>query len=174
MAVIDFTTALTHEDIMQLIRSGSASWKELVLTSMGAYALYKAVCAAFDVWRSTRSPLRNLKTPADPPHWMFGHIRTMLSCESNEVQERWVAHLGETFAIRSLFGVSHMDNFASVEVECRTLTNVSAQRYQLVTADLRANTHILFASNIFQKSAPRRRGLRRILGEGMIHAVLVV
>lgn len=48
-----------------------------------------------------------------------------------------------------------------------TRLDPDVQRYQLVTTDLRANTHILFASNIFQKSAPRRRGLRRIVGEGV-------
>lgn len=107
MAVIDFAavTAPTRDDVLRLVHSASESWKELILGSVGAYAAYKLAGFVLDVWRSTRSPLRNLKTPTESAHWIFGHMRTMLSGESNEMQERWVAQLGETFAIRSLFGV---------------------------------------------------------------------
>ncbi|KZV96650.1 cytochrome P450 [Exidia glandulosa HHB12029] len=137
----------TREDVLRLVHFAADAWKELVLASLGVYATYKLAGAALDLWHSTQSPLRDLRTPSEPAHWMFGHMRTMLNCNSNEIQERWTAQLGETFAIRSLFG-----------------------RYQLVTTDLRSNTHVLFASNVFQKSAPKRRGLRKLMGEGALWA----
>ncbi|KZV95960.1 cytochrome P450 [Exidia glandulosa HHB12029] len=134
---------LTREDVLRVLES--TSWPQLAVAGVGSFVAYNVLSFAYDYWVKSRSPLRALPGPKESANWIYGHMKIMLSSGSNEVQERWVKELGGTFAIRSLFG-----------------------KFQLVTTDTRANTHILFASHIFQKPETVRRATKRMLGEGIL------
>ncbi|KZV95955.1 cytochrome P450 [Exidia glandulosa HHB12029] len=125
----------------------TASWTQLVGAGVGSLVAYEVLSFLYDYWTKSRSPLRELPSPKERPSWIFGHMKMMFECESHAVQERWVTELGGTFAIRSLFG-----------------------KYELVTTDARALTHILFATHNFPKPESGRRATRRSLGEGILFA----
>ena len=93
----------------------------------------------------------------------------MLSGEGNDVQNAWAREYGETFAIRSLLGVRESRNAWR-----RACVLMFVQTYQLITADTRAVTHILFASHIFQKDTNRRRMIIRFFGEGTKSFTVVI
>ncbi|KZV96634.1 cytochrome P450 [Exidia glandulosa HHB12029] len=133
----------SRDDLLRALES--VPWTQVALGGAGAYTAYSVGSFVYDYWRKSRSPLRDLPHPKEPANWIFGHLRVMFSSENNEIQERWVEELGETFAMRTLFG-----------------------KYQLVTTDTRANTHVLFASHVFQKSELTRRATKRFLGEGVL------
>ncbi|KZV95952.1 cytochrome P450 [Exidia glandulosa HHB12029] len=136
---------LTREEVLRVL--DSTSWPQLAVLGVGSFVAYNVLSSVYNYWVKSRSPLRALPQPKESANWMYGHMEVMLNSESNEVQERWIKELGGTFAIRSLFGT-----------------------YQLVTTDTRANTHVLFASHIFQRSDAVRRATKRMLGEGILYA----
>ncbi|EJD37741.1 cytochrome P450 [Auricularia subglabra TFB-10046 SS5] len=123
----------------------SLSWAQLALAAVSSYVAYQFVSEAYGYWRKSRSPLRHLPGPRTGGNFLFGHLRVMFGGEGNEVQRGWAKDYGETFSIRGMLG-----------------------KYQLITTDTRANTHILFASHVFQKPAGQRRGIVRFLGEGVL------
>ncbi|KZV81802.1 cytochrome P450 [Exidia glandulosa HHB12029] len=123
----------------------SVSWTQLAIRSAEFYAAWTVATFIHEYWRTSRSPLRYLPQPKESANWVFGHMRAMFSGENNEVQERWIEQLGDTFVVRSLLG-----------------------KYLLVTTDPRANTHILFASHIYQKTELARRSTQRFVGEGVL------
>ncbi|KZV92037.1 cytochrome P450 [Exidia glandulosa HHB12029] len=137
--------SLTRDDILHVLES--APWRQLALGSVGALVTYNVASFVYDYWYKSRSPLRMLPAPKESANWIFGHLPVMMDGEKNETQERWVAELGETFAVRALFG-----------------------KYLLVTTDTRANAHILSATHIYQKPDIIRRATKRFLGEGVFLA----
>ncbi|EJD37740.1 cytochrome P450 [Auricularia subglabra TFB-10046 SS5] len=133
----------------ELVRSAlqAMSWAQLVVATAGSLAAYQVLDQAYGYWKRSRSPLRDLPGPRTDGNFLFGHLRMMFRGDDNEVQRGWADEYGATFSIRGMLG-----------------------KYQLVTTDDRAITHILFASHIFQKPESQRRGIVRFLGEGILFA----
>ncbi|EJD39043.1 hypothetical protein AURDEDRAFT_171837 [Auricularia subglabra TFB-10046 SS5] len=85
-----------------------------------------------------------LPGPWDGASWITGHQQLILSGEDMKTHEAWIAEYGGTFVLRGLL-----------------------VKYQLVTTYARPLTHVLFATHVFQKATAQRRGLRRLVGEGL-------
>ncbi|KZV96656.1 cytochrome P450 [Exidia glandulosa HHB12029] len=122
-----------------------AHWRQILVAGVASWVAYKVSTNAYWLWRRSRSPLRDLPGPRAGWTLLFGHVRTMMQCTNNSVQEAWAGEYGSAFSFRSMLG-----------------------GYQLITTDPRANTHILFASHIFQKPAISRRAISRFLGKGIL------
>ncbi|EJD39291.1 cytochrome P450 [Auricularia subglabra TFB-10046 SS5] len=124
----------------------SLSWAQLGLAAAGSYVAYSICSLVYNYWRHSRSPLRKLAGPREGASWISGNVRKMFEGESMQLQEKWVETYGDTFAIRGMMG-----------------------KYQLVTTDTRATTHILFASQVFHKPEIQRRGIKKLVGEGILY-----
>ncbi|EJD37738.1 cytochrome P450 [Auricularia subglabra TFB-10046 SS5] len=123
----------------------SMSWRQLAITALGSYIVYKILSPVYAFWKNNRSPLRKLPGPSTGGNFLFGHTLAAFKDESNNLQRGWVRDYGETFVIRGMLG-----------------------NYQLITTDTRANTHILFASHIYQKPSFERAIITGFLGEGLL------
>lgn len=126
------------------VPSQPLAWPQLILVTVCAYATFSILKTAYSYWRTVRSPLRRLPGPKGG-HFFFGHMRQLLDSDTLAAMHDWASAHGDAYAIRGIAGA-----------------------YQLVTTDTRALTHILFASNVFQKSEGRRKVLEALLGKGLL------
>lgn len=123
------------------------SWGQLALFAAGAYVAYLLAGFVYTYWRHTRSPLRKLPGPREGAAWLTGHQALMYEGENMQIQEDWMRKYGGTFSTRGALG-----------------------RYELITSDTRAMTHILFATHVFQKPVSERVGLQHVIGHSMLSA----
>ncbi|KAJ6630229.1 cytochrome P450 [Mycena sp. CBHHK59/15] len=112
-----------------------------VIGTLGAYGLYevlKLFCQEFN------SPLRHLPGPK-PDHWFYGNFREIWKAENSVMHEKWVREYGPTLRYKGFFGLT-----------------------RLYTTDTKALNHFLVNSYIYQKPAPARYTLSRIVGPGVL------
>ncbi|RDX45658.1 cytochrome P450 [Lentinus brumalis] len=99
------------------------------------------------VWRSVVpvyfSPLRRLRGPPNG-ELLFGNIK-QLGSESAELNQEWIAQYGRSFRFYGPFRAP-----------------------RLFTTDLRAINHVLTHSMDYYKPPESRKGLARLLGEGVL------
>ncbi|EJD39033.1 cytochrome P450 [Auricularia subglabra TFB-10046 SS5] len=95
------------------------SSRRVVLAASSYYLAYRLCRFAYAYWSHTRSPLRKLPGPCGDALWLIGHTRSLLSGENMDTQDNWLNTYGGTFSLRGLMG-----------------------KYQLMTTDTRALTHI--------------------------------
>ncbi|KAG8743143.1 hypothetical protein FRC10_000360 [Ceratobasidium sp. 414] len=97
---------------------------------------------------SWKSPLRYLDGPENDS-FFFGHFIKLLNEQGSTMYEKWVERHGKTFRYRGFVG-----------------------SYQLYTMDMRAVNYIMSQPSIFDRSQAARRGMAKILGEGLLSADL--
>lgn len=124
----------------------SLSWIQLALLSGASFLVFRTARLVYNFWHNSRSPLRKLPGPHDDATWLLGHTRMLFEGDRMDCQEQWVAQYGDSFAIRTALG-----------------------KYQLITTDQRAMTHIMFATHIFQKPESQTRGIKKLLGGGLVY-----
>ncbi|EJD39284.1 cytochrome P450 [Auricularia subglabra TFB-10046 SS5] len=137
-------TVLSREPLLLL---SNPSWVQFGLVAAAVYGAYLVASFAYAYWRHTRSPLRKLPGPREGASWLTGHQGLMFEGENMQIQEGWLEKYGGTFSTRGALG-----------------------RYELITSDTRAMTHILFATHVFQKPISDRVGLKTIIGHSMLSA----
>ncbi|EJD37313.1 cytochrome P450 [Auricularia subglabra TFB-10046 SS5] len=140
--------AVTPENVISLAASPLQylSWVQLALSAVGALVAYQAASLVFTYWRHTRSPLRKIPGPALPHNWLTGSQHVFFDGEGMQHLDNWGKTYGGNFTLRSTLG-----------------------SYQLVTTDERALTHVIFATGVFHKRTTERRGLLRLLGQGILY-----
>lgn len=146
-----------------LLLARDFSWMQLAFVGAGTFAAGSLVNAVYGYWYKSRSPLRAIPGPRAGASYIYGHFLTMLDSENNSTQERWVKEYGETYTFRGFFGVSDF------RLPCKRALTALAQAYELVTTDLRAMTHVLFASQIFRKRETERTMIKYAVGEGILY-----
>lgn len=120
----------------------------LALSGLVAYWTTRLGWIILVFWRNSRSPLRNLPGPRGTSSWIAGHTVELVTGEAMEALEAWTRDYGDNVVIRGPFG-----------------KNI------LVTTDLRAITHVLFANYVFQKPPPERRIVASVVGtQGVLWA----
>ncbi|KAJ7470177.1 cytochrome P450 [Mycena galericulata] len=91
--------------------------------------------------RLTR-PLRHITGPRNPS-FILGNLKKMT--DDTQLTEKWRNEFGRTFKFNDLFSISHLH-----------------------TTDVKALTHILANSSIYQRSTTDRDATRRLFGDGLI------
>ncbi|KAH6919107.1 cytochrome P450 [Coprinopsis sp. MPI-PUGE-AT-0042] len=109
--------------------------------TFGAYGLYKLLSLFYSQWTS---PLRTLPGPARTS-LLWGNMKEIFEAENSVVHEQWSREYGPTIRYRGLFGL-----------------------WRLYTTDLKALSHILARSDIYQKPEPAKYALSQLLGDGLI------
>ncbi|KAJ7700852.1 cytochrome P450 [Mycena rosella] len=111
--------------------------------TLGAYALYEILKL---VYQEFNSSLRHLPGPKST-HFFYGNFREIWKAENSVLHEQWVQQYGPTLKYKGFFGLT-----------------------RLYTTDTKALNHFLTNSNIYQKPAPARYNLSRIVGPGILVA----
>ncbi|KAJ7891297.1 cytochrome P450 [Mycena olivaceomarginata] len=111
--------------------------------SLAAYAGYQFFSL---IYREFNSPLKFLPGPKSS-HFFYGNLRDIWKAENSVLHEQWVREYGSTLKYKGFFGLT-----------------------RLYTTDSRALNHFLTNSYIYQKSAPARYSLARIVGPGVLVA----
>ncbi|KAJ6500711.1 cytochrome P450 [Mycena sanguinolenta] len=114
-----------------------------VAGSLGAYTLYQIFKL---VYREFNSPLKYLPGPKST-HLFYGNLRDISNAENSVLHEQWVREYGSTLKYKGFFGLT-----------------------RLYTTDHKALNHFLTNSYIYQKPAPARYNLSRIVGPGILVA----
>ncbi|KAI0795607.1 cytochrome P450 [Abortiporus biennis] len=114
---------------------------EITALSLVSYVVYKL---GPPIWRSIRSPLRNLPGPPNPS-FIFGQMKAIFKADNSVLQEEWVVKYGHTISYKGFFG-SH----------------------RLFTMDTRALNHILTHSAEYQKPRLARENLGKLVGNGIL------
>ncbi|KAJ7099283.1 cytochrome P450 [Mycena belliarum] len=109
--------------------------------TLGVYALYEVLKVAYQERRS----LRHLPGPKSP-HLFYGNFKEIWKSE-NSVLEQWIRQYGPTLKYTGFFG-----------------------RTRLYTTDTKALNHVLTNTNIYEKPAPSRYHLARVVGPGVLVA----
>ncbi|KAJ7470187.1 cytochrome P450 [Mycena galericulata] len=86
-------------------------------------------------------PLRHIAGPRNPS-FILGNLKKMT--DDTELTEKWRNEFGRTFKFNDLFSISHFH-----------------------TTDVKALTHILCNSSIYQRTTTDRALIRRLFGDGM-------
>ncbi|KAJ6457452.1 cytochrome P450 [Mycena vitilis] len=111
--------------------------------SLGAYAVYQILKLVYD---ELNSPLRHLPGPKST-HFLYGNLKDIDKAENSVLHEQWVEQYGSTLKYRIFLGLT-----------------------RLYTTDTKALNHFLTNSYIYQKPAPGRRALSRMVGPGVLVA----
>ncbi|KAJ7075289.1 cytochrome P450 [Mycena belliarum] len=114
---------------------------KLVLSTLGAYVLYRFISV---VYARLTSPLRHLRGPK-APSFIMGNLLQIFGGVVTGIEERWVEQYGTTFKINGF--LSQPD---------------------LYTIDTKALHHILTHTHIYQKPSEVRYNLGRVVGPGIL------
>ncbi|KAJ7430212.1 cytochrome P450 [Mycena galericulata] len=87
-------------------------------------------------------PLRHIAGPRNPS-FILGNLKKMT--DDTELTEKWRNEFGRTFKFNDLFSISHFH-----------------------TTDVKALTHILSNSSIYQRTTTDRALIRRLFGDGLL------
>ncbi|KAJ7137572.1 cytochrome P450 [Mycena crocata] len=112
-----------------------------LFASVAAYAVYLVLKA---VYAELVSPFRLLPGPKST-HWFWGNLKDMVNDKAFALDNQWFKQYGRTIKIHLFFG-----------------------KMSLRTADIKAMQHILSHTQVYQKSAGERAGLRRVVGPGIL------
>ncbi|KIP05284.1 hypothetical protein PHLGIDRAFT_119933 [Phlebiopsis gigantea 11061_1 CR5-6] len=118
-----------------------------VLTALAAVAVLLTLLGFYVVpvfWSIFMSPLRHLPGPSSPSI-LWGVTKVIDAQEGSVLQEQWTEQYGPTIGFRVLFGSR-----------------------SLWTVDIRALSHILHRTDIYQKPMFARYHLSRLLGPGVL------
>ncbi|KAJ7092281.1 cytochrome P450 [Mycena belliarum] len=114
---------------------------KLVLSTLGAYVLYRAISV---VYARLTSPLRHLRGPKSPS-LVMGNILQLFGGVVTEIEDRWIEEYGTTFKIAGF--LSQPD---------------------LYTIDTKALHHIITHTQIYQKPLEVQYNLGRVVGPGVL------
>ncbi|KAF8191593.1 cytochrome P450 [Mycena galopus ATCC 62051] len=112
-----------------------------VAGSLAVYALYQIFKL---VYQEFNSPLKSLPGPKSA-HPFYGNLRDIWKAENSVLHEEWVREYGSTLKYKGFFGLT-----------------------RLYTTDTKALNHFLTNSYIYQKPAPARYNLSRVVGPGVL------
>ncbi|KAF8331814.1 cytochrome P450 [Amanita rubescens] len=112
------------------------------LASATVYLLIKL--AQFIYWEHT-SPLKRLPGPKSTS-WIYGNLNEILESDTL-VYEKWASIYGPTFKYKRIFGLT-----------------------SLATMDIKAVSHILMNSNLYEKPDFIRHATIQLLGDGLLVA----
>ncbi|TDL20680.1 cytochrome P450 [Rickenella mellea] len=116
----------------------------LFVTAAWAISLYYFFKVVRLLVRPMFSPLRDLPGPKTS-NLILGHLDEIRKAQNAEVHERWVEEYGKTLVYKQFFNGD-----------------------RLYTVDLRALSHVLTHTAVYQKPAQARRNLSRLLGNGVL------
>ncbi|KAJ7698378.1 cytochrome P450 [Mycena rosella] len=106
-----------------------------------AYVLYRVIRT---VYAELTSPLRHLRGP-NSAHPLVGNVLELRNGGNSGIEDRWFREYGRTIKVHGLFSAA-----------------------ALYTMDTKAIHHVLFNTQIYQKPAPARFNLGRIVGPGIL------
>ncbi|KAF7359134.1 hypothetical protein MSAN_01255000 [Mycena sanguinolenta] len=127
--------------------------------SLGAYALYQIFKL---VYREFNSPLKSLPGPKST-HFFYGNLKDISNAENSVLHEQWVREYGSTLKYKG------MGSYHASEIVFTSYKGFFGLT-RLYTTDHKALNHFLTNSYIYQKPAPARYNLSRIVGPGILVA----
>jgi len=119
-----------------------------LVTNLAAFALYQGLKW---VYRESTSPMRVLPGPTESASLVLGNFGEIWDAESSVLLEKWIEKYGPTIRLTGLFGI----------------------RQWLYTTDMRALSHVLMNTDVYQNPGALRYFISRIMGPGLRPLLIV-